>query len=81
MRPSCVRLYFSTGLKGIRAEDADKVEKLILETLSALAQKGIDPATVEAGVNTIEFRLRENNYGNFPQGLAIMLRSLSDLAL
>jgi len=28
-------------------------------------------------VNTIEFRLRENNYGNFPQGLAIMLRSLS----
>ena len=71
------QLYFSTGLKGIRAEDADKVEKLIFETLSSLARDGIDPATVEAGVNTIEFRLRENNYGNFPQGLAIMLRSLS----
>ena len=71
------QLYFSTGLKGIRAEDADKVEKLIFETLSSLTQEGIDPATIEAGVNTIEFRLRENNYGNFPQGLAIMLRSLS----
>ena len=75
------QLYFSTGLKGIRAEDADKVEKLIFETLSALAREGIDPATIEAGVNTIEFRLRENNYGNFPQGLAVMLRCTFHLAL
>ena len=71
------QLFFSTGLKGIRAEDAPEVEKLIFKTLSDLASNGIDPATVEAGLNTIEFRLRENNYGTFPQGLATMLRSLS----
>ncbi|MFZ0930190.1 MAG: insulinase family protein [Syntrophobacteraceae bacterium] len=71
------QLYFSIGLKGIRTEDADKVENLIFKTLSDLAVAGIDPATIEAGVNTIEFRLRENNYGNFPQGLAVMLRALS----
>ncbi len=71
------QLYFSSGLKGIRTGDADKVENIIFETLSALARDGIDPATVEAGVNTIEFRLRENNYGSFPQGLAVMLRALS----
>ncbi len=71
------RLYFSTGLKGIRAEDAEKVEHLVFDTLSGLAAEGIDPATVEAGVNTIEFRLRENNYGNYPQGLVLMLRALS----
>ncbi|MHC1727435.1 MAG: insulinase family protein [Syntrophobacteraceae bacterium] len=71
------RLYFSTGLKGIREEDADKVEKLIFDTLSNLAGDGIDPATIEAGVNTIEFRLRENNHGNYPQGLVLMLRALS----
>jgi presequence protease len=71
------QMYFSIGLKGIRAQDAGKVENLIFETLSALAEGGIDPATIEAGVNTIEFRLRENNYGNFPQGLAVMLRALS----
>jgi hypothetical protein len=71
------QLYFSTGLKGIRTEDAVKVENLIFETLSALAEDGIEPAAIEAGVNTIEFRLRENNYGNFPQGLAVMLRALS----
>ena len=71
------QLYFSIGLKGIRAEDGGKVENVIFETLSALAVDGIDPATIEAGVNTIEFRLRENNNGSFPQGLAVMLRALS----
>ncbi len=71
------QLFFSTGLKGIRAEDAPEVEKLIFETLSSLARDGIDPETVEAGLNTIEFHLRESNFGSFPQGLAIMLRALS----
>lgn len=71
------QMFFSVGLKGIRTEDADRVENLIFETLAALARDGINPETVEAGVNTIEFRLRENNYGNFPQGLAMMLRALS----
>jgi hypothetical protein len=69
--------FFSTGLKGIRAENAPEVESLIFDTLLALVMNGIDPETVEAGLNTIEFRLRENNYGNFPQGLATMLRALS----
>jgi len=57
--------------------DADKVESLIVETLGGLAQKGIDPKTVEAALNTVEFRLRENNTGSFPRGLLLMLRSLS----
>ncbi|MDR3568157.1 MAG: insulinase family protein [Syntrophobacteraceae bacterium] len=71
------QLYFSTGLKGVREENADKAESLIFSTLSAIARDGVDPAAVEAALNTIEFRLRENNYGHFPQGLAVMLRSLA----
>ncbi len=69
--------FFSTGLKGIRIEDAEKVERLIFNVLSGLVRDGIDPATVEAGLNTIEFRFRENNSGSFPQGLVLMLHSLS----
>ncbi|MEN6441920.1 MAG: insulinase family protein [Syntrophobacter sp.] len=69
--------FFSTGLKGIRTEDAEKVERLIFNVLSGLVRNGIDPATVEAGLNTIEFRFRENNSGSFPQGLVLMLHSLS----
>jgi Zn-dependent M16 (insulinase) family peptidase len=70
------QMVFSTGLKGIADKDADKVEALILDTLAELAEKGIDPDMVEAAVNTIEFRLRENNTGSFPRGLSLMLRSL-----
>jgi Zn-dependent M16 (insulinase) family peptidase len=67
---------FSIGLKGIDAADADKVERLIADTIGTLAKKGIDPLTVAAALNTVEFRLRENNTGAFPRGIAFMLRSL-----
>ncbi|MDY6972960.1 MAG: insulinase family protein [Thermodesulfobacteriota bacterium] len=69
--------YFSTGLKGINPEDADRIEALVMETLTRLAREGINPLTKEAALNTIEFRLRENHSGHFPQGLVLMLRSLS----
>jgi presequence protease len=67
---------FSIGLKGIDAADADKVERLIIETITGLADKGIDAPTLEAALNTVEFRLRENNTGAFPRGIVFMLRSL-----
>jgi presequence protease len=67
---------FSIGLKGIDAADADKVERLITETVAGLADQGIDPPTLEAALNTVEFHLRENNTGAFPRGIVFMLRSL-----
>ncbi|GAB4581413.1 MAG: hypothetical protein Fur0022_41600 [Anaerolineales bacterium] len=71
------QMVFSAGLKGIATEDAGKVEALILTTLQKLADEGIDPHTVEAALNTFEFRLRENNTGGFPRGLALMMRTLA----
>lgn len=69
--------YFSVGLKGITMEDADKVETLILQTLTHLAQNGIDANDIEAALNTVEFRLHENNTGSFPRGLAAMIVALN----
>jgi hypothetical protein len=71
------QMYFSSGLKGIDVTQADKVEALILDTLRKLVQERIDPLTVQAAVNTAEFRLRENNTGNYPRGLLYMLRALT----
>lgn len=77
------QMFFSTGLRGVadgtagQPADYDKVEALILSTLTNLVQDGIDPETVAAALNTVEFRLRENNTGSFPQGLLLMLRSLT----
>lgn len=71
------QLYFSTGLKGVATEHMDRVEALIFRTLKDLARKGMDPLTIEAALNTLEFQLRENNTGSFPRGLSLMLRALT----
>ncbi len=68
---------FSAGLKGVRRENVEKAERLIFDTLDQLARDGLDPDTVTASLNTVEFRLREKNTGRFPRGLAMMLSALS----
>lgn len=72
-----IQSYFSTGLKGVQTTNLEKVEPLILDTLKTLVTSGIDPKTVEAALNSIEFRFRENHSGGFPRGLLLMLRSLT----
>jgi Zn-dependent M16 (insulinase) family peptidase len=71
------QLMFSTGFRGVKKENLEQAESLILETLQEIAQNGIDPKTIEASLNTIEFSLRENNTGPYPRGLLVMLRSLA----
>ena len=68
--------YFSAGLKGIAPQNADKVADLIMGTLTALAENGFDTDTLEAALNTVEFRRRENNSGGMPRGLMLMFRAL-----
>ncbi len=71
------QIYFSVGLRGVQRQGVDAVEELILETLETLARDGIEGDMVAAAMNTAEFRLRENNTGSCPRGLALMLRALS----
>ena len=68
--------YFTVGMKGIDEADGPKVEALVLETLGKLVKDGIDPATIEASMNSFEFALRENNTGSFPRGMALMFRTM-----
>jgi presequence protease len=72
-----LQMSFSEGLKGVATPDLPKVEALILETLDRLSSEGLDPDTVAASLNTIEFHLREQNTGQFPRGLALMFGALS----
>lgn len=71
------QLYFNAGMKGVAGENVDAVETIILDTLQGLAEDGFDEETVRASVNTIEFRLRENNLGRVPRGLVLSIRALS----
>ena len=71
------QMSYSTGLKGVAKENVGKVEALILDTLTTLSQQGIETEMIEAAMNTVEFRLRENNTGSFPRGLSLMLGTLT----
>ena len=71
------QMFYSIGMKGLQRENADQVEKLILDTLQHLADQGIDPDTVAASLNTVEFSLREKNTGSYPRGLMTMLQALN----
>ncbi|HQX76889.1 MAG TPA: insulinase family protein, partial [Thermoflexales bacterium] len=67
---------YSIGMKGVTAENVDKVEALILDTLHHLAHTGFEPDQVAASLNTIEFRLREANFGGYPRGIVYMIAAL-----
>ncbi|HWP68175.1 MAG TPA: insulinase family protein, partial [Rectinemataceae bacterium] len=69
---------WSVGLKGVEPANVAKVEALILSELARLADSGIDPDTIVAALNTVEFALREKNTGRFPRGLAVMLEALNE---
>ncbi len=71
------QLFFTAGMRGVQTEDVDKVEEIILTTLTDIVENGFDKAMVDATVNTIEFQLRENNFGSYPRGLVLMVRALT----
>jgi hypothetical protein len=71
------QMAFSTGMRGIELSNVEMVEDLIISSLANIVKEGIDPKTIEASLNTIEFNLRENNTGPYPRGLIVMLRTLS----
>ncbi len=70
--------YFSIGLYSVKSEDADDMERIIMETMADLAENGVPRSAVEAALNSLEFSLRENHTGSYPRGLLAMFSSLSD---
>ncbi|MFW6289122.1 MAG: insulinase family protein, partial [Spirochaetota bacterium] len=68
-------LIFGVGLRGTSPERKDEVERLILDSLEAIATEGIDDDIVEAAFRKVEFRNREMKSGG-PNGLRLMSKSL-----
>lgn len=63
-------------MKGAGKEDAQKIVDLIFKTLEDLTENGIDENQVLASVNTIDFKLRESNFGGFPKGIVYNIQAL-----
>ena len=60
---------FSVIAKNADSSDQERFVRVIRETLEELAEKGINKKALLAGINTMEFKFREADYGSFPKGL------------
>ena len=67
---------FGAGLKGIVAEDAEKVQEVVLDTLERLADNGVEKEQVDAAIHHLEFEKRERSNAGFPYALRLLFASL-----
>ena len=67
---------FGAGLKGIAAEDAEKVQRVVLDTLESLADRGVDQTQVDAAIHHLEFDKRERSNAGFPYALRLLFASM-----
>jgi Zn-dependent M16 (insulinase) family peptidase len=63
---------FGAGLKGIASEDSEKVERVILDTLESVVDRGVDQSQVDAAIHHLEFEKRERSNAGFPYALRLL---------
>ncbi len=64
---------FVCGLKDVEESSAEEIRSIIFNTLSRLAEKGIDRRLIEAAIHRIEFSLKEVTNNPFPYGIKLLL--------
>lgn len=75
--PAMRQPMFCIITKNANLSDDAKFKQIIKDTLTDLASKGIDKKTLEAGVNSMEFRYREADFGSAPKGLYYIIQSMN----
>ncbi|MFT5595109.1 MAG: Zn-dependent M16 (insulinase) family peptidase, partial [Oceanicoccus sp.] len=70
-------MSFMCGLEGVKRDDAEKVEALILTTLEDIAKNGVPQESVDAMLHQLELSQREVGGGSYPYGLQLILAGLS----
>ena len=59
--------YFSIIAKGTNADRKEEFVSVIRQVLEDIISKGIDPKSIEAGINCMEFRYREADFASYPK--------------
>lgn len=68
--------WLMLDVKNIKEEDLEKVQQLITAKLEELAASGLDRDQLEAVMANTEFKLRERDFGSYPQGLIFGFNAL-----
>ena len=67
---------FGAGLKGIKEEDAGRVQEVVLDTLERIADQGVDQSQVDAAIHHLEFEKRERSNAGFPYALRLLFATM-----
>ena len=67
---------FSIMVSGSNEKDRDKLAAVVDGALRTLVAQGIEEKLLQASINSIEFKLREANYGGQPKGLAYNIKCM-----
>ncbi|GAB4346136.1 MAG: insulinase family protein [Gammaproteobacteria bacterium] len=70
-------MVFACGVEGSEPEHAEAVEKLVLEVLEEVAEKGVPKELAESMLHQLELHQREIGGDGFPYGLQLMLNALT----
>jgi hypothetical protein len=64
---------FAAGLKDVEAGVEEKIERIVLDSLTRLAAEGIDSELVESAIHQFEFHRREITNTPYPYGIKLLL--------
>ena len=76
LEDSMREMVFCCGVEGSEADNAQAVEKLVLDVLIDVAENGVPQERVEAVLHQLELHQREVSGDGFPYGLQLILQAL-----
>lgn len=68
---------FNVTAKDASADQKELFVSTIKETLETLVKDGLNRRSLQAALNSLEFRLRESDFGRWPKGLMLGLQCFS----
>ena len=68
---SILQPWMQLDLQNLKEETIVEAEQLVEVTLHKLVEEGLERRQLEAVMTNFEFKLRERDYGNYPQGLIL----------
>lgn len=64
---------FACGLKDVDPEDAEQIHSIIWDTLTGLAENGVEQELISTAIHQIEFRRKERTNSPYPYGIKVLL--------
>jgi hypothetical protein len=66
---------FACGLKDVRIQDADAIEKVIFNVFNDLVKNGIDKELIDTAIHQMEFHRKEVTNTPYPYGIKLLLHA------